>query len=597
MDPTTPAAFGSRELLSGLKIILRNGLIHRGLFATTLFYACLYAIISPVDTYLMGRFIDHLKSATLIPVPFTGHEAPIYVVLLALWFIAIITELVLSRARVLASLRLNELSRTTYITAFMRHLFRLPISFHKTVKLGEVQEKLNTAASGLGGILGDDISNILPQFLSTFIFLGILLFMNHTAFIVALAAIGIYTYATIVTVRPTVPLQRQTNAAYAKVRGLAMDSIINIKIVKDFGAETRQTEAVRAGYQDVAMPIWYRMIGWRRAQSLAQSVIVTCARGSILILSIYLVRDGSWTVGDLVIANSYLNQLFNPIAQLSGNWRNIQNGIIALEDTERILGLPEEIYEPAGAPKEVIGKISFKDVSFGYTPDRTVLERISFDAEPGQIIALVGESGVGKSTLIELISGYFFPTAGAMEVDGTPIRQVSLSALRHAIGTVTQEITLFNDTIKNNLRFGNFDVTDEQIYAAAKKAHCDFIDKFPEKWEQVVGERGLKLSVGQKQRIAIARAILKNPRILILDEPTSALDAGSEHVITTALDELMKGKTTFVVAHRLSTVRRADKILVFKDKTIVESGTHDELLKVPGGEYRRLYELQIGLHA
>ena len=586
-----------RELMNGLKVILRNGFIHKTLFAGTLIYAGIYAIISPIDTYLMGRFIDYLRSTSLVTIPFTGQSVPIYTLLLALWFIAIITELVLNRARVMASLKLNELSRTTYITTFMRHLFRLPISFHKTVKMGEIQEKMTTAASGLGGILGDDISNIVPQFLSTFIFLGILFFMNHTAFIVALVAIVIYTYATIVTVRPTVPLQRQSNAAYAKVRGMAMDSIINIKIVKDFGAEGHQTEAVRAGYQDIAMPIWYKMIGFRRTQSLVQNVVVTCARGSILILSIYLVRDNIWTIGDLVIANSYLNQLFNPIAQLSNNWRNIQNGVIALEETERVLALPEEVYEPANALKEVRGKISFKDVSFGYTADRPVLEHISFEVDPGQIVALVGESGVGKSTLTELISGYFFPTSGSMNIDDIPVRQVSLSALRDAIGTVTQEITLFNDTIKNNLRFGNFNVTDEQIYAAAKKAHCDFIERFPEKWEQMVGERGLKLSVGQKQRIAIARAILKNPRILILDEPTSALDAGSERIITESLDKLMEGKTTFIVAHRLSTVRRADKILVFKGGTIVESGNHDELLKIPEGEYRRLYELQIGLHA
>ena len=174
----------------------------------------------------------------------------------------------------------------------------------------------------------------------------------------------------------------------------------------------------------------------------------------------------------------------------------------------------------------------------------------------------------------------------------------SLRKLRQQIAVVPQEVVLFNDTIKTNIKYGNFTATDEEIKKAAVKAHAlDFIEKFPEKWEQVVGERGVKLSVGQKQRVAIARAILRSPRILVLDEPTSALDAGSEKIITDSLDELMKGRTTFIIAHRLSTVRKADKILVFKEGKVIESGTHDELLKLEGGEYRRLYELQIGLHA
>lgn len=249
-------------------------------------------------------------------------------------------------------------------------------------------------------------------------------------------------------------------------------------------------------------------------------------------------------------------------------------------------------------PGNLNGEITFNHVSFCYSQNQIVLNDISFTTKAGDIIALVGESGVGKSSLIDLISAYHFPTKGSILIDGKQIQEVPLETLRHNIGVVTQELTLFNDTIKNNIKYGNFDKSDEEIFDAARKAHCfDFIEKFPEKWEQMVGERGLKLSVGQKQRIAIARAILKNPRILILDEPTSALDAGSEKIITGSLDELMKGKTTFVVAHRLSTVRRADKILVFKDGRIVESGTHAELAIIPGGEYRRLYELQIGLHA
>ena len=378
-----------------------------------------------------------------------------------------------------------------------------------------------------------------------------------------------------------------------------MDAATNIRVVKDFTSEDYQTDLIRKTYRNELAPIWYRFMGLRQQQSFLQQIIIVFARLAAFVASIFLVRDGQWTVGDLVIVNMYLGSIFTPIATVSNNWRNIQNGIIAIEDTEAILALPSEDYEPSDAAnvQEISGKVEFEHVDFGYDPSVPILHDITFKAEPGQIVALVGESGVGKSSLVELISAYHFPNKGTVSIDGFDIRKIPLSRLRSQIGTVSQEVTLFNDTILNNLKYGNLSRTDEEVRAAAKLAHCDFIERFPNKWEQVVGERGLKLSVGQKQRVAIARAILKNPRILILDEPTSALDAGSEKIITESLDELMKGKTTFVIAHRLSTVRRADKILVFKGGKIIESGRHDELLKISGGEYRRLYELQIGLHA
>ncbi|MEI6420413.1 MAG: ATP-binding cassette domain-containing protein, partial [bacterium] len=235
---------------------------------------------------------------------------------------------------------------------------------------------------------------------------------------------------------------------------------------------------------------------------------------------------------------------------------------------------------------------------FSYIKETPVLKNISFDIKKGDLVALVGESGVGKSTLVDLISGYIFPTSGNVLIDSTPIEKIDLNFLRQNIGVVPQEVVLFNDTIRKNLCYGNFEVCDVEMDSIAEKIGIsDFVEKLPEKWKSLVGERGVKLSVGQKQRIGIARAMLRKPKILILDEPTSALDASTEKLITGALEELMKGKTSFVIAHRLSTVRKADIILVFKDGTIVEKGTHEELLKNKEGEYSRLYDLQIGLHS
>ncbi len=581
-------------------IILRNGMLHRRVLITALIFTVIYAVIDPIDSYLIGRFIDAVTGSTVVGIPFTEHTVPLYTAILFGFFSALIIENLISRWRSLASLKMKELSRTTYIANTSEHIFRLPISFHKSVKMGEVQERMQTAANAVSDILSEDLITVIPQLISTIIFLTVLFFLSHLVFAIVAIAVAIYIVMMVMMIKPTVLLQRQSQAAYAKVRGVILDSILNIKIIKDFVAEKSQSTTIRKGYQENAMPIWYRLMNYRRTQIMTQNIIVVVVRTCVLGISIYLVRNSLWTIGDLVIANSYIGQIFTPLAALTNNWRNIQNGIIALEDTQKILDMPTEDYTPAKSlaigNKEIHGDIDFDNVSFGYTSDRTVLEHISFEARAGQLIALVGESGVGKSTLIELISGYHFPTSGQIYIDATPIREVSLERLRSSIGVVTQELTLFNDTIRNNIRFANLTATNEQVEEAAKKAHCDFIYKFPEKWDQIVGERGLKLSVGQKQRVAIARAILKNPRILILDEPTSALDAGSEKIINESLDELMKGKTTFVVAHRLSTVRRADKILVFKEGRIVESGTHAELVTIPNGEYRRLHELQIGLH-
>ena len=222
---------------------------------------------------------------------------------------------------------------------------------------------------------------------------------------------------------------------------------------------------------------------------------------------------------------------------------------------------------------------------------------MSFSVKPGEMIALVGKTGVGKSTLIDLISGYYFPTKGSVFIDGHDTRDINLKDLRAHIAVVPQETPLFNDTIRNNIKYGSFDVLDKKIKEAAKLAHVDeFVKKFPQKYEQEVGHRGVKLSVGQKQRVAIARAMLRDPNILILDEPTSALDSVTEKYVTESLEKLMKGRTTFVIAHRLSTVRKADRIFFIENGEITEEGSHGELMKIKNGKYKEMYELHIGLH-
>ena len=288
-----------------------------------------------------------------------------------------------------------------------------------------------------------------------------------------------------------------------------------------------------------------------------------------------------------------------PLTQLGFRWQNLQNGVIAVNRAEKMLALPSE---HAGAenktkPTDIAGNVIFDKVHFSYrVGDPAVLHEVNFAVKPGEIVALVGESGVGKSTVVDLISGYYFPNYGRVLIDGHDTRALDLREMRKYIAVVPQEPVLFNDTIETNIKYSKPNASKKEIEEAARKARADtFIENFPNKYKQLVGERGIKLSVGQKQRIAIARAILREPKILILDEPTSALDPQTEKFITESLEELMKGRTTFIIAHRLSTVRKADRIIVFDKGTVVEEGTHEKLVKKKGGVYAKLYRLHVGL--
>jgi ABC-type multidrug transport system fused ATPase/permease subunit len=309
------------------------------------------------------------------------------------------------------------------------------------------------------------------------------------------------------------------------------------------------------------------------------------------------VRDGTLTPGGLVAFNGYAAMILGPFVLLGQQWQTIQNGLVAIVRADKLLATPVENYTPTGgiSPKKLQGDVEFQNVRFSYRSNAETLKGISFHARAGQKIALVGESGVGKTTIIDLLSGFYFPKKGRVIVDGVDIKKMNLRTYRSRIGIVPQEPTLFNDTIEANIRYGNPGKSHEEMVAACKDAYAyDFIETFPKKYKTIVGWRGVKLSIGQKQRIALARAFLRGPDILVLDEPTSALDAKSENLIKASLQKLMAGRTTFIIAHRLSTVREVDLILVLKDGSIVEAGNHAELMRLPNGVYRGLYEMQTG---
>jgi ABC-type multidrug transport system fused ATPase/permease subunit len=381
--------------------------------------------------------------------------------------------------------------------------------------------------------------------------------------------------------------------AWDDVYGEMYDSISNIQMIKSTANEKWEKIKMMRGYAKAKK----LSMGWRsdwQKLSFWQGLIFSVAFIIVFGIGILFLRSNDLTAGKLVMFTGYIGLLSSPLSRLSDQYRRFKSGINAFRRAIKIYELsPEQDLESAVIVKDLKGEIIFDDVSFGYKKNKLVLQNISFQVEPGEKIALVGESGVGKTTLVDLISKYYLVNKGKILIDGVNVKNIKINSLRSNIALVPQEVVLFNDTIKNNVKYGKPNATEHEIIEAIKIANAfEFIDKFPKKLDQVVGERGIKLSTGQKQRVAIARAVIRNPKILILDEATSALDSVSEKLIQEALEKLIKGRTTFIIAHRLSTIKNADKIIVLEGGKIAEMGKHDDLMQNPDGIYRNFWELQ-----
>jgi len=554
------------------------------------------AIANGSVPYVTGKFLDAiLKSHEM----FAGTmlAMPSWMFLLALWGVAQLVAIGTDWTNDRMSRRIATQIYVSYQAGAQVIMLTLPLSFHKNAKPGEITHMLNRAANGLDSISGSIIISLAPQFLSIAIGLGFAFVMNPSLASILLMGVVVYVAVLFRMIPQAVPLQRLMHKAWGKSFAEMGQASSNILSVKQFGSEEYHHKKIGRKFNqafkfDVLINKIWSNVGF------SQRTIVVATQIIIFVSSVFLIQAGAMTIGELLAFNGYAALVFGPFVVLGRNWQTLQNGLVALERAEKILTEKPEDYSPVGAVKDFAfkGAIKFENVSFGYKKGQKVLDGISFETKPGEMIALVGESGAGKSTLIDLISGYYFPTAGRVTIDGHPTKKINLRFLRKNIAIVPQEVALFHDTVKMNIAYGSSEAKDATIKKAAVVAHADkFIEGFPKKYEQVVGERGVKLSVGQKQRIAIARAVLRDPKILILDEPTSALDSETEKFVTEALDRVMTDRTTFVIAHRLSTVRRADKILVLEGGKIIESGTHDELMAIEGGSYRRRYELHVGL--
>ncbi|MBU6370667.1 MAG: ABC transporter ATP-binding protein [Patescibacteria group bacterium] len=592
----------SKEQNSNIKTGMRAIMRHARAFKRQLIFLGVFGFISAIANgsvpYITGRFFDSLIAVS-------KHEnvmaagMPRWAFLLGLWALI---ELVAYNIDWFSDRFRRGIDTDIHLKIQadgFKHLLKLPLSYHKNAHVNGDLQKLSSAGWRVSSIIRTVIS-IVPQFLS--ILIGIILAATISPFLAGILVLGVVLYCFLLSriLKPAAAMDMRAHEAWNGGWDDAAQAVHNVESVKQSVAEDYETKKIDANLMGKASALWAKVeMIWSNV-GFFQRMIVFCVQLLIFFFSVSMVAAGTLSIGDLIALNGYSGMFFGPFVMLGYNWQIIQNGIVSAAKAEEIFREPEETYAPnASVSKDrLAGDIVFDDVCFRYGAGQPeVLSHIAFSAKPGQIIALVGESGVGKSTLVHLISGYYFPTIGQVLVDGIATKDWNLSSLRRNIAVVPQEVALFNDTLRANIAYGSFNVSDADIERVAHDAHLgEFIDTLPDKYASIVGERGIKLSVGQKQRVSIARAMLRDPAVLILDEPTSALDAHTEKIITGSLEKLMEGRTTFVIAHRLSTVRTADIIIVLEKGRIAETGTHAELIQKGNGVYRRLYEYQIGLH-
>ncbi len=465
------------------------------------------------------------------------------------------------------------------------HMHELSLRYHLSRRTGGLSRVIERGSSGIETIVRFTILNTLPTIFE-FVFSAIIIAYQFDWTYVAVIAVTVvfYVWFTVKASDWRIKIRRSMNESDQDAHSKAIDSLLNFETVKYFGNETMEAtrfDKAMSRYEKAAIQIW-TSLAWL---NIGQIVIFTIGMTVCMVMSATAVMAGKQTIGDFVLINALLLQLSIPLNFIGFVYREIKQGLIDIEAMFNLLDVAPEIVDRPGAPMLNVGgaAIRFEDVGFSYDPERPILKGISFEVPAGHTVAIVGPSGAGKSTISRLLFRFYDVTGGRILIDGQDLREVSQASLRAAIGMVPQDTVLFNDTIAYNIRYGRPDASDAEVEGAAETAQiADFIATLPQKYQSEVGERGLKLSGGEKQRVAIARTVLKAPPILILDEATSALDIHTEREIQAALERVSADRTTVVIAHRLSTVVNADEIIVLDDGRIVERGTHGQLLAGDG---------------
>ncbi|HXD45069.1 MAG TPA: ABC transporter ATP-binding protein/permease [Pseudolabrys sp.] len=491
-----------------------------------------------------------------------------------------------------AKVAMHAVRRLAYRTFV--HMHELSLRFHLERKTGGLTRVLERGRNGIETIVRMVILQLAPTIIELALITGVLLVEFDWRYVaVVLATVALYMVYTYYATEWRIGIRRKMNDSDTDANVKAIDSLLNYETVKYFSAEEREAaryDRSMARYEDASVKAYTSLA----VLNAGQAIIFTLGLAAAMVMCAFEIRAGSKTVGDFVLINSMMIQLYQPLNFMGMVYREIKQAVIDIETMFSILARPTEIVDAPGAPPLQVtrGTIRFEDVAFAYDPARRILKGVSFEVPAGKTVAVVGPSGAGKSTISRLLYRFYDLSGGRITIDGQDIATITQKSLRQQIGMVPQDTVLFNDTVRYNIRYGRWEASDAEVEEAARLAQIDrFIRMSPKGYETEVGERGLKLSGGEKQRVAIARTILKAPPILVLDEATSALDSHTEKEIQDALERVSKGRTTLVIAHRLSTIVGADEIIVLDAGEIVERGTHHALL-AKGGLYASMWNRQ-----
>ncbi len=496
------------------------------------------------------------------------------------------------RDGIFARVAMHAVRKLAHITFV--HMHELSLRFHLERKTGGLTRVLERGRNGIETIVRMVILQLIPTIVEVALLMGVLFWVFDWRYVLAtMAMVVVFMSFTYYATEWRIGIRRKMNDSDTDANTKAIDSLLNYETVKYFGSEQRE-----ASRYDRSMER-YEQASVKTYTSLAllntgQAVIFTAGLTATMLMCAIGVRSGRNTVGDFVMINAMMIQLYQPLNFMGMVYREIKQAVIDIEKMFEVLAREPEIEDVPGAKPLLVtaGRVRFDDVRFAYDPERSILKGLSFEVPAGKTVAIVGPSGAGKSTISRLLFRLYDVSSGSITIDGQDIREVTQSSLRAAIGMVPQDTVLFNDTIRYNIRYGRWEAADAEVEEAARLAQIDgFIRMSPKGYETQVGERGLKLSGGEKQRVAIARTVLKAPPILVLDEATSALDSHTEHEIQEALERVSRNRTSLVIAHRLSTIVAADEIIVLDQGRIAERGTHGELL-AQNGLYASMWNRQ-----
>ena len=558
---------------------------------TSLLALFLSQIIAVITPQFFSRAVDALAPEDPTGATLLGFGA---VGLVLAYGIARIMSVGLQQLRDAIFARVGQGALRALALETFTHIHRLSMRYHITRKTGGLSRVIERGVKGVDFLLRFMLFSVGPLIMQLLLIMGVLFFTFDVWYLIVVAGtIGIYVWFTFAVTEWRVRIRKEMNEQDTDANQKAIDSLLNFETVKYFGAEKWEADrydSAMGNYMVAAIKTNYTLA----FLNFGQALLITGGLVAVMVMAAIGVENGTLSVGDFVLVNAYMIQLTLPLNFLGTVYREIRQSLIDMGEMFDLLGQPAEVMDKADANvlKVQSGEVVLDDVHFGYDPERMILKGVSLTAKPGQTIAIVGSSGSGKSTIGRLLFRFYDVVGGALRIDGQDIRDVTQQSLHAQIGVVPQDTVLFNDTVHYNIAYGRPDAPEAEIIAAAKAAKIhDFIVSLPDGYATTVGERGLKLSGGEKQRVGIARTLLKNPPILLLDEATSALDTQTEMDIQSELKAMAQGRTVITIAHRLSTIADADLIVVLEEGVIVEKGSHEALLAA-GGRYAQLWNRQ-----